>query len=311
MTIFTQTLNQTLLLLSFVGIGYALAKANVLQQSSATVLSKLENFLFMPALVMGTFIKNFNIETLKSAWFILLISFVLEFLIIPVAIFAPKIVIKNDRYLQKISTYGLIISNFGFVGNPIMLALFPEIFFEYIIFTLPLWIVLYVWAVPKYLIPQDKNASTLGQKLKSLINPMFIGMVIGMIIGIFQIPLPDFAVSVVQISGDCMSPVGMLLTGITVSAIDLRKTFSDYKLYFITFVRLLVIPLMFAPLLKLLPIEQSTYICAICAMSMPLGINNIIVPSAYGLDTSHAAGMAIISHILCCVTIPLVFMLTI
>ena len=311
MTIFTQTLNQTLLLLSFVGIGYALAKANVLQQSSAAVLSKLENFLFMPALVMGTFIKNFNIETLKSAWFILLVSFILELLIIPVAIFAPKIVIKNDHYLQKISTYGLIISNFGFVGNPIILALFPDIFFEYIIFTLPLWIVLYVWAVPKYLIPQDKNASTLGQKLKSLINPMFIGMVIGMIIGIFQIPLPDFAVSVVQISGDCMSPVGMLLTGITVSAIDLKKTFTDFKLYFVTFVRLLVIPLMFAPLLKLLPIAQSTYICAICAMSMPLGINNIIVPSAYGLDTSHAAGMAIISHILCCVTIPLVFMLTI
>ena len=50
------------------------------------------------------------------------------------------------------------------------------------------------------------------------------------------------------------------------------------------------------------------YVCAVCAIAMPLGLNTIVIPSAYGKDSTVAAGMAIISHLLSCITIPLVFM---
>lgn len=40
---------------------------------------------------------------------------------------------------------------------------------------------------------------------------------------------------------------------------------------------------------------------------MPLGLNTIVIPSAYGKDTSVAAGMAVISHLLAVVTIPVIF----
>ena len=42
---------------------------------------------------------------------------------------------------------------------------------------------------------------------------------------------------------------------------------------------------------------------------MPLGLNTIVVPAAYGKDTSVAAGMALVSHLLSCITIPVIFML--
>jgi predicted permease len=44
-------------------------------------------------------------------------------------------------------------------------------------------------------------------------------------------------------------------------------------------------------------------------MAMPLGINAVVVPAAYGKDTSVAAGIAIISHVISCATIPLIFYL--
>ena len=310
MTIFTQTLSQTLLLLSFVAMGYILAKRKVVEQSSVLVLSKLENWLFMPALVMGTFIDKFTIANIGSTWKLLLAGFAVVFAVIPVAAIICRIVHKEDEYLRKISTYGLIISNFGFVGNPVMLALFPEIFFEYLIFTIPFWIMLQIWGIPRYLIPNEAGKKGLKATAKNLINPMFGGMLIGMVLGLVQLPVPAFFKSAITVAGDCMSPIGMLLTGITVSAINLKETFTSVKIYVLSIARLIVIPLGFAAVIKLLGADKTTLICAVCALAMPLGTNNIIVPSAYGLDTSHAAGLAIISHIMCCVTIPLVFMLT-
>ena len=310
MTIFTQTLSQTLLLLSFVAAGYILAKTKTVQQDSAVVLSKLENWLFMPALVMGTFVEKFTIQNISSTWKLLLAGFAVMFAVMPLASFICHIVHKNDDYLRKIATYGLIISNFGFVGNPVMIAVFPEIFFEYLIFTLPFWIILQLWAVPRYLIPDSDGRKGLKSTAKNLINPMFGGMVIGMVIGLLQIPLPAFLNSAIKVAGDCMSPVGMLLTGVTVSAISLKKTFKDVKIYILSFVRLVAIPLAFAAVIVCAGGDRTTLICAVCALAMPLGTNNIIVPKAYSLDTTHAAGLAIISHILCCLTIPLVFMIT-
>lgn len=310
MTIFTQTLTQTLLLLTFVATGYILAKIKVVGQDSVGVLAKLENWLFMPALVMGTFIDKFTIATISSTWKLLLCGFAVVFATIPVAASICRLVHKEDEYLRKICTYGLIISNFGFVGNPVMLALFPEIFFEYLIFTIPYWIMLQIWGVPRYLIPNEAGKKGIRATAKNLVNPMFAGMVIGMIIGLLQIPVPGFLTNAIKVSGDCMSPVAMLLTGITVSTISLKKTFTDFKIYTLSIARLVAIPLAFAAVLNLCGADRTTFICTVCALAMPLGTNNIIVPSAYGLDTSHAAGLAIISHMMCCVTIPLVFMIT-
>jgi predicted permease len=52
---------------------------------------------------------------------------------------------------------------------------------------------------------------------------------------------------------------------------------------------------------------QTTFICALCSLAMPLGLNTIVIPSAYGKDTSVGARMAIISHLLSVITIPVIF----
>jgi predicted permease len=42
---------------------------------------------------------------------------------------------------------------------------------------------------------------------------------------------------------------------------------------------------------------------------MPLGLNTIVIPAAYGKDTTAAAGMALISHTLAVISIPILFLL--
>ncbi len=300
------TLNQIIFLFGFIIIGYILAKIKVLPETSATVLSRLENNVFIPALVAGTFIENFTVERIGSASGLLGISFMIGLIVIPFAILVSNLITK-DNYIRKIYTYGLSFSNFGFMGNAVVMNLFPDIFFEYLIFTLPLWTLIYLWGVPRLLMADAEKKQTFKESLKSFINPMFIAMILGMIIGLLKINLPSWLVSLINTSGDCMSPVAMILTGVVVSNISFKKTFSDIRTYIVALVRLIVIPAIFILIANLFIIPENIYICALCSLAMPLGLNTIVIPSAYGKDTSVAAAMAVISHLLAVITIPVIF----
>ena len=310
MSVFLSTLNQTSFLFSFIIIGYVLVKLKIVPENSASVLSKLENTIFIPALVMGTFIQNFTVERIKPALSLLGVSFVCGLVAIAFAIAVSR-VFSKDKYIQRIYTYGLSFSNFGFMGNAVVSSLFPDIFFEYLLFTLPLWIFIYIWGVPRLLMTDSEKKQTFRDSLKSFVNPMFVGMLIGMIIGLFKIPLPKWLVSVIDVSGSCMSPIAMLLTGMVVAFIPLKKTFTNIPIYMISIIRLIVMPLIFVGVSSFFEISQTVYICALCSLAMPLGLNTIVIPSALGKDTTVAAGMAIISHLLSCVSIPIIFALAV
>lgn len=308
MTIFWATLNQTAFLLLFVIMGYILSYGKFVPANTHGILSKLENYIFIPALVLGTFINNFSIEKISTAGEVFLGSFLLEIIVIPISLLLVKIFSK-DKYEQQIVLYGLCFANFAYMGNAVVSALFPEIFMEYLIFILPLWIFIYLWAVPTLLMGEDTEKQSLGKRMKSIVNPMFICMMIGMVIGLVQIPVPGFVASAITTAGNCMSPIAMLITGMTIAQSKVGDILKIKSVYISTFLRLLVFPLCFLAVLSIIPIPETLAICALCSLAMPLGLNTIIIPSAYGKDTSLAAGMALVSHVLSCLTIPVIFML--
>ena len=308
MTILNSTLNQMFFLIMMIAVGFVLAKLKLIPQNSSTVLAKLENTVFIPALVMGTFIDNFTVEKLSGTWKLFAFSFAMMIIIIPLSIFVPRLVTK-DEFTRNIYTYGLAFSNFGFMGNSVVKALFPNIFWQYLIFTLPLWTLIYLWGVPALLMPAEEEKRGIVGRLKNLLNPMFIAMIIGIVIGIFDIPLYSGITNVVTTLGDCMSPVAMILTGITIASISMKKAFTNIGVYVISIIRLILIPVAFIFLFVLLPLPNEFVICAVCSLAMPLGLNTIVIPSAYRKDPTVASGMALISHLLSCVTIPFVFFL--
>ena len=138
---------------------------------------------------------------------------------------------------------------------------------------------------------------------------MFIAMLIGMVVGIFAIPLPSFVGSAVSSLGSCMSPIAMLLTGMTIAKINLKETFKNLSIYAVSIIKLIIMPLIAIALLCVVKLPYELALCTVCVLAMPLGLNTVVVPSAYGKDTSVAAGMALISHLLSCITIPVIFMI--
>lgn len=308
MTLFFSTLNQMGFLLLLMLTGFALVKLKAIPDNCTQVLSKLENNVFIPALVMGTFMTKFTPDSFAVSGRYILCGLAVVCVCIPIAVLTAKCLSK-DAYLRNIYTYGLAFSNFGFMGNAVVKALFPDVFVNYLIFVLPFWAAIYVWGTPFLLIGgADKKRGVKGI-LKPFVNPMFIGMLIGAALGISGLPLPKFVGEAVTTLGDCMSPVAMLLTGMTIARIDLKKAFSNVTVYVASLIRLVVLPLAAIGVLLLVKLEYALALCVVCCLAMPLGLSPVVVPAGYGKDTSDAAGMALISHLLSCITIPVVFML--
>lgn len=308
MTVFLSTLSQMGFLAVLIAIGYCLTKFKLVPDNGTEVLSKLENWVFIPCLCLGTFMQNFTVDSLSYAWQYVLCGLVTVTLSVPVAIFV-SIASSRDKYIQNIYTYGLSFSNFGFMGNAVVSALFPDVFDEYLIFVLPFWIYIYLWGVPSLLMPHDEDKKSFLARLKPLLNPMLIGMLVGIVIGLCDIPTPKFLTSSISTLGSCMSPVAMLLTGMTVAKTDLLSMFRNPSVYMVSAVRLLAMPLVAVALFMFIDLPYGLTLCTVCCLAMPLGLNTIVIPNAYGKDTSVAASMALISHLASIGTIPLVFML--
>lgn len=288
------------------GAGWLLAVTGVLPKGSATVLAKLETTLLVPALVMATFMKYFTPSRISSAWKILLTGAVTLAASLPLALLFARICGRED-YTRKIYTYGLAFSNFGFMGNAVISTVFPGYFLDYLIFTIPFWMLIYLWGVPALLIPGSKKS--LGSRLKALFNPMFVGMVIGIVLGLIGFSLPGFVGSAVSVAADCMSPIAMLLTGVTVAGLRFVDAFGKIGVWAVTLIRLLLFPAIAIGVLIFIPVAPALEVCIVAVLAMPLGLNTIVVPTAYGKNVTVATAMALLSHLLSAITIPLVFWL--
>ncbi len=318
MTLVLSTLSRLAFLFSFILLGFILTKIKVIPESADGILSKLENNLFAPCLVMGTFINEFTVDTLTSSWKPIAVCSLMILVTIPLGLLLGRLFSKKEHD-RNIYTYGLCFSNFGFMGLAVVKALFPEVFMTYNIFLLPLWVGVYGWGIPALLIPADKADKSFLSTLKRIANPMCVCMVIGAIIGVTGLGniicapsangSPSVIMEIINTAGSCMSPLAMLLTGITIAKIDIPKVVKNYGIYIASALRLLIIPIVLTPLIMLLPIDNSIVLCALCSISMPLGLSPVVVPAGYGQDTSLAAGMAVISHAMSIITIPIVFAL--
>ncbi len=302
MQVFLATLYKMIELFLFIAIGFLFTRKKLLPENSAGILSKLETTVFVPCLVFKVFYEYCTVENLKAKWTYILYGFAIMAISLIIGIFLAKLFAKED-YLRKIYTYSFAVSNFSFMGNAVVLGVFGgEILFDYMMLTLPLN--MYVYSIgTASLIPNNSGKLS----LKAFVNPIFIALLLGAAFGLAQIPLPVFVSNAVTSAGNCMAPLAMLLTGLVIGKYSLKTLASNKKVYLASAIRLIILPTLFMLALIALRTSPDILRVALCATAMPLGLNTVVFPAAYGGDTTPGASMALVSHLISVITIPIMF----
>ena len=327
---FLATLTPMLTLFSCILIGFVLQKTNILPENSSKLMSKLTVWAFYPALSFSTMARHFNIGTVKlHATNIIIFSISLVFSV-SIAIFLSRFFVKKKCYERGVYQYALAFANTGYMGDPLVEAIFgSEVLSYYKLACLPLSIAIYTWGI-SILVPSDKAKK--GGFIKKLMNPPLISMLLGMAVGLicgaignaspeyataYDAIIPEFIVKTLDALKACMGPTAMLLAGVTIANYSLKNMFKKTKVYVASVLRLIVFPsLILGAMFGIkelgnaifgLSIDNTPLFLLFFALAAPLGLNTVVFPEAYGGDPETGASMAMISHTLCVITIPIMF----
>ena len=300
--VFTNTLQQTLLLFIFLLIGALLKIFHVLPDNSARVISRLEVYVISPALSFKTFAARFNVETMHEAGTLMITGLIVLAAVGVISLLISRF-FSRDPYQRDIYTYSFIISNYGYIGYALMSALYgEEMLYEMMLFAL--LISVFTNSVGFYLLsPQHK------WDLKTIFNPPFVGILAGMVVGFFKIPLPEFISSAAASASDCMAPLAMILAGFVIASRSIPALLKDWKAYIACAIRLLGLPLAGLAISRLLNLPANITTVIVVFLAMPMGLNSVVFPESQGGDSTTGAKLALISNVAGMITIPLVLAL--
>ena len=298
-SVFSAALEQMIVLFLLMTVGYILQKKNLIGHNAGKVLSDLEVCIFCPCLTVATYTKNFTIDVLSEKLSLLGLS--LALLLIFTIPFSRTI----SRWLGRtenesaVYSYALCFSNSGYLGYPIVRAVFGEAALaNMMIFCLPINIAIYSYGL--YTLLPEK-----GFSFKKLLKPVTITPFISIVLIIFGVKLPDVLNTALVKCGNCMAPVAMLLTGIVLANYPLKSMFTNTRTYIASALRLIIIPFLVACILYAINIRGEMLLLASVTLAMPLGLNSVVFPAAYGGDVKSGSQATFISNLLGIITIPL------
>ena len=315
--IFYLVLNQMLMMFLLMAVGFLLKKLNVFPEKADVAISRLETFIFVPALNFYTQLTNCTVENFLNNSKLIVYGLIIVVISVIAAYPVSKLFIRTksnsdiDRYQRNIYKYALTFGNFGFMGNFIVLGIWgEEIFFKYTMFCFFITLFCSAWGL-YILIPKKSSASLLTNLKKGLVTPPMIALFLGMICGLLELEkfIPDFVMTSLIQAKNCMGPAAMILAGVVIGGYNFKNLITDKKVYAATFLRLIIIPSIFVFILKLLNTDTLIIYFTLIAFATPLGMNTIVYPASYGGDTKTGASMTMVSQVISVITIPLMFLI--
>jgi hypothetical protein len=207
--------------------------------------------------------------------------------------------------LDPIEKTSIIYSNAGNLIVPIVTSMFGS---EYVIYTMAYTSIQTVlfWSHCKMTICGER-----GIDLKKIfLNINMIAVIVGMIMFIFQIKIPALIEDPVKSVGDMIGPISMLITGMLIGGMDLKKVVTYRRVWFVAALRLLAFPviallfLKFSPLQAMLSNGKMILGITMLAASAPCAATVMQMSQAYGKDAEYASACNVVTTLLCAVTMP-------
>ena len=291
---------QMLILFLMMLTGYAAYKKGIVSREGAKSLSSAIINIFNPCLIIsGVLNKTITYSTAMVTENLILVAVFFVVLILLSKIFARIMGLSA----AEVNCYRLmmIFPNLGFMGIPLVRSLYGE---EAVIFNL----LVYSYGI---LLAMGNAPAADGQKpelpWKKVFNIGTGACAAAILIFAFHIRVPEVMGTFVDSVGNAAVPLSMMTVGIMVAQSDLRELVTDKKQLVLSAIRLLVIPAICIPLMKLLPVDPVSYGIFILLMAMPVGSVVMMVEKEYGTtDGSISAKSIALTSVLSVVTIPLV-----
>ena len=295
-------------LLLFIAIGFAATKLKVVAGDFNKQFTKFLTSIILPCMIVNSMYgMDYSLEELKNCGYLLLLS--IAFLVIEFIMGQIAYLLAGKNGSARIMRFGMIFTNFSFMGFPVVEALYGnQGIFYFAIFLVPIRI-FYYSSAKVLLSPPDENAKkeSLLTVIKKTLNPSIVAVFVGVFFYLTGIRLPDTIAYVMSSLAATCSPLGMMLCGITLGYYPLKKLLQ-VRYFRLTLIRNFLIPSIFYVLAwaTALPYDLAQ-IVIICA-ALPVSTLMVAFCVQYDPDPEsnfESAGSVFYSTLISIATIPL------
>lgn len=256
----------------------------------------------LPFMIVNSFIFTYD-DTIKSnvikTFYYSLIAYIIT-IIISYLLLLP---VKNHK--KTILHFANVFTNTGYVGFPILYSIYGE---EGIIYgsIFNMFFVIFVWTYGLMLFKGNFERKELKQEIKNiLLNPSIIGVFTGIIIMFFDIQLPNALTSSIKSIGNITGPLSMLIIGVILSNIKIRKHLGDWTIYYGIITKLVIIPIIIY-FISLLAGDNSKAINTVIIMTaMPASAMTSIFAESFNKEKEYAAVLVSVTTLLSLITVPI------
>ena len=296
-------------------VGFILRKIGVIDDAASSRLSKLIINIAQPMLIIHSLTSQaYSNAQLKAGFKICLVGLLVHAVMSVIAYFAcAKIKELNER---KITEFSIVLGNCGFIGFPIFESLFGEngLFlgaFFIVSFHLTLW----TWGIA--ILARKREDIKLTWK-KVLINfgtiPCTIGILLFVLKGLLQsrfasFDYPLFFYEGCRYLGSLCTPISILITGALIATKPLKKMFTSAKLYYLSAIKLIAIPILVCAIMSVLRFDYDTILFCTVAASMPSAAVSSMLAELHSISPSYASQGVGFTTLLSVGTMPFVLFL--
>ena len=292
--------------------GFLLVKGKLLQPAQSGVLSKLLMYLGLPFMIFSGVVKNL---TFDGASLLMLGVVALLGLAVVLGMFfvsTPLVKMEKDKKTAGMMRFCSVFANNGFLGIPLAVAVFggdSPVFTVLIVLNIINNVLMYTLGA--YLTTGDKKNISFK---KAFLNPVMMAFVLGCVcnlLGVVKV-IPEVKTFSDHFS-NIVTPISMTIIGMKLGAISFKTLFSSKKLYYVSFLKLILFPVVITAavfVLKLLPLAldwTSIILGVFVAFSMPTAGLAATFADEFGGDTDNAVIFTLGTTVLSVLTIPTLY----
>lgn len=291
---------QVIILYLIAGVGFVADKTKIFRRSDAKRLVDLIFNLILPFAIINSFL---SMERTPQRIKGLVIAFALALLTHLLGVLISKITFrKRSLKEQGIYHYAITFSNAAFLALPLAQSVVGD---EGVFYSSCYVAVFNIFAFTFGI--NEISGKEAKINLKSLIlNPGSISVLIGIPLFLLQVQLPDFLTDTMQRIGACNSPMAMIVFGTFLANCNFKNIFLKKEVYFVSFIRLILIPIVMLLIFKLCRVEGNMLIALTISASAPIATNTAMYAAKYDNDTALSSELVGQTSIFSIITMPII-----
>ena len=285
--------------------GALLVKLKLLKSSDSRVLSLVLLYLLTPCVILT----SFQVEPSPQVRAGLALAF-LAAVIIHILLITANALIRRPLRLDPIEQTSIFYSNSGNLIIPLVTAILGP---EWVIYTSAFIAVQQVlmWSHAKSIICGERGFDI--RRIYTNIN--MLSILAGIILFVTGLRFPGPIDDAITSLGGLIGPVSMLVTGLLIGGMDIKKLLSYKRLLLITPLRLIAVPLMvfmllrFSGIVNIVENGRDVLMITFLATTAPSASTITNMAVVYGKDADYASAINVATTLLCIATMPLMIAL--